>query len=237
MRHLEQRLAGYRDNLVKRYPCLKEIQEELTAAYLLMEECYEQGGKLLIAGNGGSAADAEHIVGELMKRFKLRRPLPTAFIEKLQKTDAERGAFLAQKLENALPAIPLVTCEALITAYINDVGASGMFAQQLFALSRAGDVFLGISTSGNSENILHAAVVAKAMNLPIIALTGARKSKLSDFADVAVQVPEIETEKIQELHLPIYHCWCMMLEDHFFGPNSQAERMPSGNIIHDANIW
>lgn len=232
MRCLEQRLMVYIETLVKRYPCLKQIQEELTAAYLIMEECYEQGGKLLVAGNGGSAADSEHMVGELMKRFKLQRPLPQSFTEKLRKIDAERGEFLSQKLENALTAVPLMTCEALITAYINDVGAPGVFAQQLFGLARPGDVFLGISTSGNSENILYAAVLAKAMELPVIALTGGKENRLAGFADVSVGVPETETEKIQELHLPIYHCWCMMLEDHFFGPGRQMERMPFGKIVH-----
>jgi D-sedoheptulose 7-phosphate isomerase len=184
-----------------------------------MEECYENGGKLLIAGNGGSAADAEHIAGELMKRFKIPRPVSPKFAEKLKMIDSERGAALAKNLERSLMAIPLVAHEALTTAYINDVDGLGVFAQQLLGFGRPGDVFLGISTSGNSKNVMNATVVARASNIKVIGLTGAQGGELASVANVAVRVPETETYMIQELHLPIYHCWCLMLEDHFFGNN------------------
>ena len=186
----------------------------------MLQEAYEKDGKLLIAGNGGSAADSEHIVGELMKRFKLPRPITTEFVEKLKEVDSIRGAKLAKNLEMSLMAIPLVAHEALSTAYINDVDGVGVFAQQLFGYGRKGDVFLGISTSGNSENILYASVAAKALGITVIGLTGATGGKLADIADICVKVPQSETYMIQELHLPIYHCWCLMLEDYFFGNNT-----------------
>ena len=182
-----------------------------------MEHAYERDGKLLVAGNGGSAADSEHIVGELMKRFKLPRPLDSSIVERLRSVDFERGNYLANSLEKSLMAIPLVSHEVLSTAYINDVDSYGVFAQQLLGYGRPGDVFLAISTSGNSENILNASVVAKAIGISVIGLTGFDGGKLIDYADVTVRVPEKETYLIQELHLPIYHCWCMMLEERFFG--------------------
>lgn len=200
------------DNLIERYPALSYAREDFTAAYDILEATYEHGGKLLTAGNGGSAADAEHIAGELMKRFRLPRPINDSLAEKLISIDKERGASLARNLEQCLMAIPLVAHEALTTAYINDVDGYGVFAQQLLGFGREGDCFLAISTSGNSENILNAAVVAKAVGISIIGLTGADGGNLKELADVTVRVPETETYKIQELHLPIYHAWCMMLE-------------------------
>ena len=182
-----------------------------------MEEAYESNNKLLIAGNGGSAADSEHIAGELMKRFRTPRPVTPEMAEKLISIDPVRGAYLSRNLERGLTAIPLVAHEALSTAYINDVDGLGVFAQQLFIFGRSGDVFLGISTSGNSKNILNATVVARALGLKVIGLTGAKGGELAQVADVAVKVPEIETYIIQELHLPVYHCWCLMLEERFFG--------------------
>ena len=202
--------------LITRYPVLEGCRDDIAAAYHVMERAFANGGKLLIAGNGGSAADAEHIAGELMKRFKRPRPVTAAFADKLIAADAERGAKLAKELERSLTAIPLVAHEALSTAYINDVDGLGVFAQQLFGYGRRGDVFLGISTSGNSENILNAAVVAKAMGIQVIGLTGINGGGLAAIADITVRAPERETYRIQELHLPIYHCWCMMLEDQFF---------------------
>lgn len=214
---LNEELQGHVDLLIERYPVLRECRQDIVNAYFVMEEMYERDGKLLIAGNGGSASDSEHIAGELMKRFKLPRPVPVEFADKLIDIDAERGKHLAQNLERGLMAIPLVAHEALSTAYINDVDGYGVFAQQLYGFGRQGDVFLGISTSGNSKNIINAVIVAKALGIKVIGLTGANGGMLSTVADVAVKVPEIETYKIQELHLPIYHCWCLMLEEHFFG--------------------
>lgn len=214
---MKDRSKVHLDHLVGRYPVLEACREEIAGAYRLLKSCYERGGKLLIAGNGGSAADAEHIAGELMKRFKIPRPVDAAFAEKLRSVDAQRGEKLAKNLERSLMAIPLVAHEALTTAYINDVDGLGVFAQQLFGYGRRGDVFLGISTSGNSENILNAAVVAKALGIHVIGLTGANGGKLASLAELTMRVPETETYKVQELHLPVYHCLCLMLEEEFFG--------------------
>lgn len=217
MKELDTKLTKHIDLLMKRYPQLSGIRKEIVDAYLVMEECYKNGGKLLIAGNGGSAADSEHIAGELMKRFKILRPVSKEYAERLKEVDAVRGEALARNLECSLMAIPLVAHEALTTAYINDVDGLGVFAQQLFGYGRKGDVFLGISTSGNSKNIMNATVVARASDIKVIGLTGAKGGELAKVADVAVKAPETETYMIQELHLPIYHCWCLMLEDKFFG--------------------
>lgn len=217
MRTLEPRLAKHIDLLIARYPALKDVRQDIIQAYLIMEECYEHDGKLLIAGNGGSAADAEHIAGELMKRFRSPRPVTADFAEKLKSIDPVRGADLAKNLECGLMAIPLVAHEAMTTAYINDVDALGVFAQQLFGFGRPGDVFLGISTSGNSKNVMSATVVARALGIKVIGLTGAKGGELAAVADACVKAPADETYMIQEFHLPIYHCWCLMLEDKFFG--------------------
>lgn len=214
---LDKKLEKHIDLLMKRYPVLGSIKEDIVNAYLIMEESYINGGKMLIAGNGGSAADSEHIAGELMKRFKTPRPVSDEYAVKLKTIDSERGEELAKNLECSLMAIPLVAHEALTTAYINDVDGLGVFAQQLFGYGKAGDVFLGISTSGNSKNVMNATVVARASGIKIVGLTGAKGGELADVADVVVKVPETETYMIQELHLPIYHCWCLMLEDKFFG--------------------
>lgn len=217
MRTLEPRLEKHIDLLISRYPALGEVKQAIIDAYLVMEECYEHDGKLLIAGNGGSAADSEHIAGELMKRFKTPRPVTPEFAEKLKNLDPVRGENLAKNLERGLMAIPLVAHEALSTAYINDVDGLGVFAQQLFGFGRPGDVFLGISTSGNSKNVMSATVVARALGIKVIGLTGTKGGELATVADVCVKAPSDETYMIQELHLPIYHCWCLMLEDKFFG--------------------
>lgn len=214
---LEQRLQKHIDLLIERYPVLKACEQSIIDAYLVMEECYLNDGKLLIAGNGGSAADSEHIAGELMKRFKTPRPVTPEFAEKLKAIDPVRGENLTHNLERGLMAIPLVAHEALSTAYINDVDGLGVFAQQLFGFGRPGDVFLGISTSGNSKNVISATVVARAIGLKVIGLTGAKGGELAEVADVVIKVPETETYMIQELHLPVYHCLCLMLEDRFFG--------------------
>ena len=219
MRKLETRLKKHIDLLISRYPELETVKEDIISAYLVMEECYEHDGKLLIAGNGGSAADSEHIAGELMKRFKTQRHVPREFAEKLKKVDPVRGENLAKNLEQGLMAIPLVAHEAMTTAYINDVDGLGVFAQQLYGFGRPGDVFLGISTSGNSKNVMAATVVARALGIKVIGLTGEEGGELAIVADVSVKAPSNETYMIQELHLPIYHCWCLMLEDKFFGKN------------------
>lgn len=221
---MEARIEKHVDLLVDRYPKLKVIRPAIIDAYLIMEDCYSHDGKLMIAGNGGSAADSEHIAGELMKRFKIPRPVTSEFAEKLIAADPVRGPLLVKNLQRGLMAIPLVAHEALSTAYINDVDGYGVFAQQLLGFGRPGDVFLGISTSGNSQNVMNAVAVAKASGIKVIGLTGVNGGELAIAADVAVKAPVTETYMIQELHLPIYHCWCLMLEDKFFG-------------IKESNIW
>lgn len=213
---LEKRLEKHVNLLIERYPVLEKCKQDIIDGYLLLEECYAHGGKLLIAGNGGSAADSEHIAGELMKRFKKPRPIPNELKEKLIEIDPIRGENLAKTLERPLMAIPLVAHEALTTAYINDVDGLGVFAQQLYGFGQEGDVFLGISTSGNSKNVMSATVIARALGIHVLGLTGKLGGELSKVSNVCVKVPEEETYMIQELHLPIYHCWCLMLENHFF---------------------
>ena len=203
--------------LINRYPVLEPVKEAIFQAYCLLEKCYEGGGKLLIGGNGGSSADSEHIVGELMKGFCKKRQVPEDFAGKLMEADKERGKYLAEKLQQGLPAIALTGHTALSTAYLNDVDGLLTIAQQLYGYGKKGDVFLGISTSGNSENILYAAAAARAMEIPVIALTGKDGGRLAEAADVAIIVPEQETYRIQELHLPVYHALCLMLEERFFG--------------------
>ncbi|MFR5295711.1 MAG: SIS domain-containing protein [Clostridium sp.] len=183
----------------------------------MLADSYKNGGKLLVAGNGGSAADAEHIVGELMKGFKLPRKPDVDFVDKLIKENEELGTVLAANLQGALPAIALDGHPALSTAYMNDCEPLLCFAQQVNGYGKAGDVFLGISTSGNSKNVLYAAITAHAKGMKVIGLTGAKNSKLEQMSDVCIKVPQTETYMIQELHLPVYHCLCLMLEDKFFG--------------------
>lgn len=202
--------------LIERYPQLEAVKDEIFKAYEIMEQSYSAGGKLLVAGNGGSAADSEHIVGELMKGFKKARKLDAAQGEKLTAVNEELGKVLAQNLQGALPAIALDGHPALTTAYMNDCEPLLCFAQQVNGYGTENDVFLGISTSGNSKNVLYAAVTAKAKGMKVIGLTGAKHSKLAELADVCIKAPETETYMIQELHLPIYHCLCLMLEERFF---------------------
>lgn len=205
--------------LVNRYPVLNSVKDEIVEAYFLLVESYKNEGKLLIAGNGGSAADAEHIVGELMKGFKLPRKPNENFTDKLIRENEELGTVLAESLQGALPAIALDGHPALSTAYMNDCEPLLCFAQQVNGYGKEGDVFLGISTSGNSKNILYAATTAHAKGMKVIGLTGAKDSKLTQMSDVCIKVPQTETYMIQELHLPVYHCLCLMLEDEFFGEN------------------
>ena len=207
----------YLEELVERYPVLDAVKDDVRKAYELLEACYEQGGKLLIAGNGGSCADAEHIVGELMKGFVKRREVSDSFAECLRNADEVRGAELAKKLQGGLPAIALTGHAGLSTAYLNDVDGDLIFAQQTYGYGRPGDVLIGISTSGNAKNVMYAMTVAKALGMKTIGLTGKDGGALKREADVSVVVPETETFKIQELHLPVYHALCLMLEDRFLG--------------------
>lgn len=214
---IDNKIVAHLDTLIERYPALDEVRDELLKAYEIIVNSYANGGKLLIAGNGGSAADAEHIVGELMKGFEKPRKLKKEYAEKLIAVNAELGAVLAENLQVAMPAIALDGHQALTTAYMNDCEPLLCFAQQVNGYGQRGDVFLGISTSGNSKNVLYAATVAKAKDMKVIGLTGAKKSRLEEIADICVKVPQTRAYMIQEYHLPIYHCWCLMLEECFFG--------------------
>lgn len=217
---MENRVEKQLEILVNRYPELSVVKKEIFEAYQILESCYTKGGKLLIAGNGGSAADAEHIVGELMKGFRLPRKPEAEFVGKLVAENKELGSVLAENLQGALPAIALDGHPALSTAYMNDCEPLLCFAQQVNGYGKMGDVFLGISTSGNSKNVLYAATTAHAKGMKVIGLTGAKNSKLEQMSDVCIKVPQTETYMIQELHLPVYHCLCLMLEERFFGENN-----------------
>jgi len=197
------------DGVLSRYPALEVCRGDVVAAFEVLLAAYRSGGKVLTCGNGGSAADAEHVVGELMKCFRKRREIPAAIAAKLRPE-------LAVKLEGTLPAISLVSMEGLLTAFANDVAWETAFAQQVLALARPGDVLVALSTSGNSANCVAAAEVMRAVGGRSIALTGQAASRLSDVCDVAIRVPETETFRVQELHLPVYHALCAMLEEELF---------------------
>ncbi len=192
--------------LYETYPALRCAEQEITEAIRMIIAAYEAGGKLLIAGNGGSACDAEHIVGELMKGFKRKRPV----------TDPRIPAPLAEKLQGSLPAIALTTGTALPTAYLNDVDGEYTVAQTLYGLAKPGDVVMLISTSGNAKNLFHAAGLAACIGVKSIALTGEEGGKLAQVCDLTVKVPAIETYRVQEYHLPVYHEICAAVEEHFY---------------------
>ena len=213
---MEKKISDILEDLVKRYPVLAPVKDDIAAAYEIMKTCYDNGGKLLIAGNGGSCADADHIVGELMKEFKKHRPVNDAFREKLLEVSPEEGKELADKLGYSLMALSLSNQQTLNTAFSNDVDGDFIYAQQVLGYGRPGDVYLAISTSGNSRNILHAVPVAKALGIKVIGLTGKTGGRLAKVADAAICAPETETYKVQELHLPVYHALCMMLEETYF---------------------
>lgn len=214
---MEAKLTKHIDTLIDRYPKLIVCKDDIIKAYELLEEAYSNERKLLVCGNGGSASDSEHIVGELMKEFKLKRKVYADQAEAMKSIDPEMGETLAENLQGALPAICLTGHSSLTTAFMNDANADLVFAQQVNGYGKANDVFLGISTSGISKNVCYAAITAKSKGLKVIGLTGQRESKMTKLGDCCIRVPETETYKIQELHLPVYHCLCLMLEDHFFG--------------------
>lgn len=214
---MEHNINKHIETLIERHPTLVCCKESIQQAYDILKQAYTEKRKLLVCGNGGSASDSEHIVGELMKEFKLKREVFKDQAEAMKQIDPELGAVLAKHLQGALPAITLTGHSSLTTAFMNDSNPELIFAQQVNGYGKPHDVFLGISTSGNSRNVLYAAVTAKAKGLKVIGLTGQRPCRLAELTDVCIQVPETETYKIQELHLPVYHCLCLMLEDHFFG--------------------
>lgn len=213
----ERNINKHIDTLIERYPKLLVCRESIQEAYDILKKAYTNGRKLLVCGNGGSASDSEHIVGELMKEFKLKREVYKDQAEAMKQIDPELGSILAKHLQGALPAITLTGHSSLTTAFMNDSLPELIFAQQVNGYGKPNDVFLGISTSGNSRNVLFAAVAAKSRGMKVLGLTGYHPCRLAQLADVCIQVPETETYRIQELHLPVYHCLCMMLEEHFFG--------------------
>lgn len=205
------------NQLVTRYEKLEYLKGAIEKAAQMMIETYRNGGKVLVCGNGGSSADAGHIVGELMKSFEAKRPLQPEFQQKLKSQFAERGNLLAEKLQQGLPAISLSEHTSLITAISNDLGGDFIFAQQVAGYGNPGDVLLALSTSGNARNVLDALMVAKAKGLKTIGMTGETGGKMKDLCDVLINVPETRTAYVQELHLPVYHALCMMVEKEIFG--------------------
>jgi D-sedoheptulose 7-phosphate isomerase len=214
---MEQRTLLLLDELSERYPCLSACKEEIRQAYNTLVRCFENGNRLYICGNGGSAADALHIVGELMKSFVAKRKVDAEFVKRLSELFPNDTDALSGNLQGALPAYALVENTALSTAFSNDEDAGYVFAQQAYGYIREGDVLLGISTSGNSENIIRALKTAKAKGGVTIGLSGDTGGRMKSLCDVCICVPETETYKIQELHLPIYHTLCLMLEVRFWG--------------------
>ncbi len=225
------------EDLIKTYPDLEVCRQDLEESCAILKNSIRSKGKLLICGNGGSAGDSEHIVGELMKGFISKRPLPEEMRQRFRDAFPEEGDFLADHLQGAIPAISLVSHSALITAFINDVTAETVYAQQVYGYGQETDTLLAISTSGNSANVVRAVQVAKVLGLATIGLTGRKGGKLLDLCDVTIRVPRELTHHIQELHLPVYHALCIALEDEFFGspkPKNAAEsRLQQKNKIRN----
>jgi D-sedoheptulose 7-phosphate isomerase len=204
------------DEMLNRYTKLIYLEESILKALEMLVKTYKNGGKVLVCGNGGSCSDADHIVGELMKSFEGHRPLNPELKHKLKELSPERGEVLAGKLQQGLPAVSLTAHNALITAIANDIHGDMIFAQQVTGLGNKGDVLIGLSTSGNSKNVIDALVVAKAKGLVTIGLTGETGGEMKEWCDILLNVPETRTAYVQELHLPVYHVICMMVENEMF---------------------
>ena len=204
------------NELMERYPSLVACKKEIEAAAEAWIACYENGGKLMACGNGGSCADSEHIVGELMKGFLKKRPLPQEKIAEMKQINPDVPEEWLAKLQGGLPAFALPSFGALNTAFCNDVDPELIYAQPLMGMGKAGDILVCISTSGNSKNVVAAAHVGKALGMKVIALTGQTGGKLKNLADICICVPKTETFKVQELHLPVYHYLCAETEAHFY---------------------
>ncbi len=202
------------NTLFERFPATEKCRAEIEEAFKTLYKSYKEGGKLLVCGNGGSASDSDHIVGELMKEFHGKRPLSEETIKGFEKTDPEGR--LAKAIRGALPAISLDAHTALITAIANDVDPAMIYAQQVYGYGRKGDVLLGLSTSGNSENVIFAVRTASAMGLKSIVITGEAGGSISKTADISIRLPETDTYKVQELTLPVYHALCIALEEAFW---------------------
>ena len=205
------------DELIRRYPQLENISEKINEAAERLIRCYQNGNKLLICGNGGSCSDSDHIAGELLKGFEQKRPLDDLIRNSLITSSGKRGQYLAEKLQTGLPAISLSAHSGLITAVANDTDATLIYAQQVMAFGKPGDVLLGISTSGNAQNVLDASVTARAKGMTVVGMTGETGGKLKGCCDILINVPERRTAFVQELHLPVYHTLCLMIENNLFG--------------------
>ncbi len=200
------------DEMVVRYPVLVDIKTQIYESSKILTRCCVKGHKLLVCGNGGSAADSLHIAGEMMKNFTISRKIQIHMTERLCELFPEEGSYLSHELEGAFPTVPLTGSTAFTTAFANDACPELIYAQQVYALGNPGDVLLGISTSGNAENVRFAGMTAKAKDMEVIGLTGKTGGKLAQYCDCCICVPETDTYRVQELHLPIYHCICRMLE-------------------------
>jgi len=203
--------------MLNRYSKLSYLEEPIKMAAETIIKTYKNGGKVLVCGNGGSCSDADHIVGELMKSFEGHRPLSGPLQEKLVALSSETGKMLAEKLQQGLPAISLTVHQSLITAIANDISGEVIYAQQVIGWGNSGDVLIGLSTSGNSQNVIDAMIVAKAKGLTTIGMTGETGGKMREWSDILLNVPERRTAYVQELHLPVYHALCMMVEKEMFG--------------------
>lgn len=204
------------NELICDYPELEVCKESVEEAFNIMKKCYINGGKVLICGNGGSAADSEHIVGELMKGFQRERRISEEDAKRIWLTVGDGADYICSTLQGSLPAISLTSHIAVSSAYINDVAADMVFAQQVYGYAQEGDVLMGLSTSGNSANVVYAVKVAKAFGVKTIGMTGTNGGRMKDLCDIAICVPSDITYKIQEYHLPVYHTICSMLEAEFF---------------------
>lgn len=213
-------MNSYIEQLIIRFPELKNLENVIRDAAGSIVECYLEGGKLLICGNGGSSADSEHIAGELMKGFILKREADNEFRKRLISVAGGRGKILSEKLQKGLPAISLSAHSSLVSAIANDSDPDIVYAQQVAGYGKKGDVLLGISTSGNAMNVVDAAITAKAMDMKVIGLTGESGGQMILYCDILINVPESVTYKVQELHLPVYHTICLMVEDALFGNKS-----------------
>ena len=209
-------MKKYFEEMVKRYPVLSEVAPEVEKLAGELVELFRNGKTLFLAGNGGSSADAEHICGELLKGFKSKRELSAADQALLTQIGGDAGKDLGKNLQYGLPAVSLLSHPALSSAFGNDVDPYLAFAQQLWALGREGDAVIGISTGGNAENIRKMFITARAKKIRTILLTGSKNGSCREFADIVIAVPETETYKIQELHLPVYHTICLAVESSFF---------------------
>jgi phosphoheptose isomerase len=213
---MQERVKVILEELIRSLPELAECRPSIAAAFACLQQCYAGGRKVMTCGNGGSAADAEHIVGELMKGFRLKRELSPAHREQLRNNVPQEGDYLVSHLQGALPAISLVSQTALLSAFANDLDPEMVYAQQVYGYGRPGDLLIGLSTSGNAKNVINAVWVGKAFGINTIGLTGQNGGIMAHVAEVTIRVPALATYKVQEYHLPVYHALCAMVETEFF---------------------